>query len=77
MILKIDFEATNNAYIFAIRLGELAQLVERPESIREGHTIRGISSVGRALAWHARGHRFESGILHQKLSYNCDSFFCL
>ena len=25
---------------------------------------RGISSVGRALAWHARGHRFKSGILH-------------
>ena len=25
---------------------------------------RGISSVGRALAWHARGHRFESVILH-------------
>ena len=65
MILKIDFEATNNAYIFAIYLGILAQMVERPESIREGHTKRGISSVGRALAWHARGHRFESGILHQ------------
>ena len=27
----------------------------------------GISSVGRALAWHARGHRFESGILHSLL----------
>ncbi len=27
---------------------------------------RGISSVGRALAWHARGHRFKSGILHFK-----------
>ena len=24
----------------------------------------GISSVGRALAWHARGHQFKSGILH-------------
>jgi hypothetical protein len=24
----------------------------------------GISSVGRVLAWHAIGHRFESGILH-------------
>ena len=29
----------------------------------------GISSVGRALAWHARGHRFESGILHIVNSY--------
>jgi hypothetical protein len=25
---------------------------------------RGISSFGRALAWHARGDRFDSGILH-------------
>ena len=29
-------------------------------------SVWGISSVGRALAWHARGHRFESGILHLK-----------
>ncbi len=28
---------------------------------------RGISSVGRALAWHARGHRFEPGILHNDI----------
>ena len=27
-------------------------------------SVWGISSVGRVLAWHARGHRFESGILH-------------
>ena len=27
---------------------------------------RGCSSVGRALAWHARGRRFESDQLHQK-----------
>ena len=26
----------------------------------------GISSAGRALAWHARGHRFDPGILHHK-----------
>ncbi len=29
-------------------------------------TEGGISSAGRALAWHARGHRFESVILHLK-----------
>ncbi|SVB75422.1 uncharacterized protein METZ01_LOCUS228276, partial [marine metagenome] len=29
----------------------------------------GISSAGRALAWHARGHRFKSGILHHFLAY--------
>src|SRR6218665_2224778 len=28
----------------------------------------GYSSVGRALAWHARGHRFDPGYLHQNLS---------
>ena len=26
----------------------------------------GISSAGRALAWHARGHRFDPAILHPK-----------
>ena len=25
--------------------------------------------LGRALAWHARGHRFDPGILHQKALY--------
>ncbi len=28
-------------------------------------SLWGISSAGRALAWHARGHRFDPGILHQ------------
>ena len=27
--------------------------------------LRGISSVGRAFAWHARGQRFETAILHK------------
>ncbi len=27
---------------------------------------RGVSSVGRALAWHARGHEFESRTLHER-----------
>lgn len=26
--------------------------------------LRGISSVGRAFAWHAKGQRFEPAILH-------------
>ena len=26
--------------------------------------LRGISSVGRALAWHARGQEFDSPMLH-------------
>ena len=35
---------------------------------------RGISSVGRALAWHARGQRFESAILH-KASLDAGLFY--
>jgi hypothetical protein len=25
-----------------------------------------LAQLARALAWHARGHRFDSGILHKK-----------
>ena len=34
--IKIDFEPNNIAYIFAIRLGKLAQLVERREDQQKG-----------------------------------------
>jgi putative endonuclease len=37
---------------------------------------RGISSFGRALAWHARGDRFESGILHKNYNRSRGRFFC-
>ena len=33
---------------------------------QEQHRLWGISSAGRALAWHARGQRFDPAILHQK-----------
>ena len=32
--------------------------------VRHGTNIWGISSAGRALAWHARGQRFDPAILH-------------
>jgi hypothetical protein len=37
---------------------------------------RGISSVGRALQWHCRGHRFKSVILHSKAAceFTCGFF---
>ena len=40
----------------------------------------GISSAGRALAWHARGHRFKSDMLHlfcahRSLFSTCRSVF--
>ena len=34
----------------------------------------GLAQLARALAWHARGHRFDSGILH-KASVTADAFF--
>ena len=34
--------------------------------VRRQQHIWGFSSAGRALAWHARGHRFDPGNLHQK-----------
>ena len=40
--------------------------IRRQERQPRKPKIWGISSAGRALAWHARGHRFDPGILHQK-----------
>ena len=35
------------------------------------YIIGGLAQLARALAWHARGHRFDSDILHKLLSiYN-------
>jgi hypothetical protein len=48
--------------------------------VRHGTNIWGISSAGRALAWHARGHRFDPGILHQKEKHRtetCGAFLLL
>ncbi len=43
-------------------------------AIRNG----GLAQLARALAWHARGHRFDSDILHydnQALTPTCRCFF--
>ena len=40
--------------------------IRRQEQQPRKPKIWGISSAGRALAWHARGQRFDSAILHQK-----------
>ena len=39
----------------------------------------GLAQLARALAWHARGHRFEPDILHRVEDgwFNCPSFFVL
>ena len=31
-----------------------------------GRTEGGLAQLARALAWHARGHRFDSDILHKR-----------
>ncbi len=36
----------------------------RPQAA--GRTTGGLAQLARALAWHARGHRFESDILHER-----------
>ena len=41
----------------------------------------GLAQLARALAWHARGHRFDSDILHKKRLKPCKqiiykAFFC-
>lgn len=33
-----------------------------------------LAQLARALAWHARGHRFESGILHHSSRFKRDFF---
>ena len=40
-----------------------------------GQLVRlwGYSSVGRALAWHARGQQFDSAYLHQRYAEEKDS----
>ena len=40
------------------------------------HNRWGFSSAGRALAWHARGHRFDPGNLHQEKHHTemCGAF---
>ena len=33
----------------------------------------GLAQLARALAWHARGHRFEPGILHHRRLFQCET----
>ncbi len=56
-----------NLFVHLHTSGELAHLVERPDASigKVTKTISGISSSGRAFAWHAKGDRFDPGILHK------------
>ena len=44
------------------RASDLYKWQERLDLQQQG----GLAHLARALAWHARGDQFESGILHQK-----------
>ena len=51
---------------------------QKPHRKRPEHTIyRGYSSAGRALAWHARGQRFDPAYLHQSKSTGFHQCFFL
>ncbi len=39
--------------------------------------IGGLAQLARALAWHARGHRFDSVVLHEKKASHFCGAFCI
>ena len=56
--------------------GEVSTLSRWPEGIvtpMQYQVLWGVSSVGRAFAWHAKGQRFDPVILHQVLWAVSDS----
>ena len=44
-------------------------------SLHRNSANGGLAQLARALAWHARGHRFESDILHERVMQKHRSFF--
>ncbi len=49
----------------------------QPQIARFSVAKRGaLAQLARALAWHARGHRFDSVMLHKQKKTHC-VFFCL
>ena len=53
----------------------LGVLKRRHLSLQPLYANGGLAQLARALAWHARGHRFESGILHKIRSDHLDRAF--
>ena len=62
--LALPAEALAKAGWYGIESPPSPRLCWTPPSPRLWRLKRGISSAGRALAWHARGHRFDPVILH-------------
>ena len=46
-----------------------------PDSYREARGFGELAHLARAFAWHARGNRFDSGILHLKQVLNFRTCF--
>ena len=50
-----------------------AKVIETSETKTSNHG--GLAQLARALAWHARGHRFDSDILHKSNHSPSSGFF--
>ena len=56
--------------------GKYLQNGKKAVSLHRNSANGGLAQLARALAWHARGHRFESDILHKRVMQKHRSFFC-
>ncbi len=45
------------------------KITKIPQSDIYLHALGGLAQLARALAWHARGHRFDSVILHKNIRH--------
>ena len=85
----ILFGINTETVIFASLFGELAQLARASRiKLREGHRFDsdllvlikfsgGLAQLARAFAWHAKGHRFDSGNLHNQVRSLADFFIAM
>ena len=55
--------------------GKYLQNGKKAVSLHRNSANGGLAQLARALAWHARGHRFESDILHRRVMLKHRSFF--
>ena len=55
--------------------GKYLQNGKKAVSLHRNSANGGLAQLARALAWHARGHRFESDILHKRVMQKHRSFF--
>ena len=56
--------------------GKYLQNGKKAVSLHRNSANGGLAQLARALAWHARGHRFEPDILHTQTANQFDSLSC-